>query len=58
MDNLYQIFITFGIWFFSWNFLLSFMERKKMNSLYYYLSGLIVSVIVYYFSNDDNDSNE
>ena len=58
MDSLHQIFITFGIWFFSWNLLLTFMERKKINSLYYYLSGLILSVIVYYFSNDDNDSNE
>ena len=33
MDSLHQIFITFGIWFFSWNFLLTFMERKKINSL-------------------------
>lgn len=59
MDPLATVLLSFLIWFFAWHSLQTYIKSKKMNNIYYYMSGLIISAVIYnYFSNLDNEDNE
>ena len=59
MDSLSDTFISFFIWFFTWQTLQIFMESKKIYTIPYNIVGLVIAILVYsYFNNLDKEDNE
>ena len=59
--ELYLLFITFLIWFSSWNFIESIVKHYKLQNnsiMKICFVGIVVGSYLYHTNKDDNESNE